>query len=198
MPHDTDLPKSRAEAKAMRVGQYFTGIPCKNGHTVKRQTINGSCVTCAYQLQKKRLAKNIEDTRHKAAIRTRKWRSKNPEHSRAVNQKHNRGYVLEWRKKNKVKVRSYNQNYRARSNSAEGTFTADDIVRIFKQQNGKCAYYQSCNNKLGKKYHIDHIIALINGGTNFPSNIQLTCPKCNHRKNDRQPDVYSRELGLLL
>jgi 5-methylcytosine-specific restriction endonuclease McrA len=198
MQHGIDLPKSRSEAKAVGAKQYFTSIPCKHGHIAKRQTVNGTCAVCCYEVAKRDRSRNPEKWRQKDNKRMRAWRIKNPELSREMNRKHNSKYVIEWRKENKIKVRSYRQNYRARSNSAEGAFTANDIARIFRQQNGKCAYYRSCNNKLGKKYHIDHIIALINGGTNFPSNIQLTCPKCNHRKNDRQPDVYSRELGLLL
>ena len=41
----TNLPKSRAEAKATGAKYYFTGEPCKHGHIAPRKT-KGSCVEC--------------------------------------------------------------------------------------------------------------------------------------------------------
>lgn len=192
------LPKSRPEASTIGATQYFTGKPCKNGHIAKRQTINGTCTVCSYEIARRDRSKNPEKWRQKDTKRMRIWRIKNPELSRAMNHKHNSNYVINWRGKNKIKVRSYSSNYRARAKSADGSFTEQDVLRIFAQQKGKCAYYRHCRTKLGDKYHIDHIVALINNGTNFPSNIQLTCPNCNHRKNRRNAEAYSRELGLLL
>ena len=41
----TELPKTRAEAKATGAKYYFTGEPCKHGHTAPRKT-KGACVEC--------------------------------------------------------------------------------------------------------------------------------------------------------
>ena len=41
----TNLPKTRAEAKASGAKHYFTGDPCKHGHIAPRKT-KGSCVEC--------------------------------------------------------------------------------------------------------------------------------------------------------
>jgi hypothetical protein len=41
----TSLPKTRAEAKATGSKYYFTGDPCKHGHTAPRKT-KGACVEC--------------------------------------------------------------------------------------------------------------------------------------------------------
>ena len=41
----TKLPKTRAEAKAIGAKYYFTGEPCKHGHTAPRKT-KGACVEC--------------------------------------------------------------------------------------------------------------------------------------------------------
>jgi 5-methylcytosine-specific restriction endonuclease McrA len=41
----TNLPKTRAEAKATGVKYYFTGEPCKHGHIAPRKT-KGACVEC--------------------------------------------------------------------------------------------------------------------------------------------------------
>lgn len=40
-----NLPKTRAEAKALGATHYFTGEPCKHGHVAPRKT-KGACVEC--------------------------------------------------------------------------------------------------------------------------------------------------------
>lgn len=37
---------NRAEAKLKQMSQYFTGIPCKNGHLTYRYTSSGACSGC--------------------------------------------------------------------------------------------------------------------------------------------------------
>ena len=37
---------SRSAAKLQGLSQYFTGIPCKNGHTTYRYTASGACAGC--------------------------------------------------------------------------------------------------------------------------------------------------------
>jgi hypothetical protein len=41
----TNLPKTRADAKAQGAKYYFTGEPCKHGHIAPRKT-KGACVEC--------------------------------------------------------------------------------------------------------------------------------------------------------
>lgn len=41
-----DLPRTRAEAKARNIKRYFTGTPCRRGHTVFRYTSSGACSAC--------------------------------------------------------------------------------------------------------------------------------------------------------
>ena len=41
----SNLPKTRAEAKAAGAKYYFTGEPCKHGHVAPRKT-KGACVDC--------------------------------------------------------------------------------------------------------------------------------------------------------
>jgi len=84
---------------------------------------------------------------------------------------------------------------KARKRGAEGSYTAADIRRIQKQQRGRCAY---CKTKLGPDRHIDHIVPLSKGGSNWPANIQLLCERCNLSKHAADPLVYARRIGRLL
>jgi len=104
-------------------------------------------------------------------------------------------YAKRWRDNNKDIVRIQGRNNRARRLSAEGRFTKHDVESLNRLQKGKCAY---CQIKLAGSFHIDHIMPLIKGGTNWPKNLQLTCAPCNLRKNDTHPLVFARRLGLLV
>ena len=103
--------------------------------------------------------------------------------------------VSEWNAANPEATRSRGRNYRARARSAEGSHTGEDIKALFKKQKGKCIY---CPAKLGDSYHVDHIKALARGGSNWPSNLQLTCGPCNNRKRAIDPIEFARRNGRLI
>lgn len=81
-PNDTTTPTiitSRTEARANGLKRYFTGKPCKRGHTAERHTGNGTCVECA------RLGYaswNVAN-REKELERKRRWRAANLDTSSA-------------------------------------------------------------------------------------------------------------------
>lgn len=103
--------------------------------------------------------------------------------------------VKYWQKANPETIKIINKNRRARKRNAEGKYSLGDIKRITLQQNNKCAY---CSIELKKIRHIDHIIPLIKGGSNWPSNIQILCPSCNMRKQAKDPIDFARSLGKLI
>jgi hypothetical protein len=43
---------SRKNAKKLGLKKYFTGKPCKNGHTSERYTITGICTECQKEKNK--------------------------------------------------------------------------------------------------------------------------------------------------
>jgi 5-methylcytosine-specific restriction endonuclease McrA len=121
-----------------------------------------------------------------ARRRTKAWQEKNKEYRRA--------YQISYAKTNPEKRKASYKNCIARRRGAVGRYTADDVRRILMAQRERCAY---CRQKLGE-HHIDHIVPLSRGGTNWPANIQITCPTCNVRKHARLPEVFARELGMLI
>lgn len=47
---------TRAEAHNAGMKKYFTGEPCRNGHTSKRYTSTGGCVQCVANHRKQFIA----------------------------------------------------------------------------------------------------------------------------------------------
>lgn len=86
-----------------------------------------------------------------------------------------------WKLANPEKHRANHLNRKARVRDAEGYHTGADLSSLFILQDGKCAY---CGSGL-QGYHVDHIIPLSKGGSNWPDNICLACPSCNMSKSDR-------------
>jgi 5-methylcytosine-specific restriction endonuclease McrA len=125
--------------------------------------------------------------RDKILARVTKWQLENPEKVK-LNKRN-------WNIRHPEQVQANGSVCAARRRNAVGRFTADDIAAIFKAQRGKCAY---CRKSIKDRYDIDHIIALINGGSNWPSNIQLCCENCNQRKSSKDPIDFARSFGQLL
>lgn len=113
--------------------------------------------------------------------------AKNPEKFRAK--------ALKYLKDNPERHALAERTRRALARSAEGSHTLEDVRSIRAKQKNKCAY---CRAKLGRTAHVDHIIALTKGGSNWPSNLQWLCAPCNIAKRAKDPLVFSRERGLLL
>jgi 5-methylcytosine-specific restriction endonuclease McrA len=102
-----------------------------------------------------------------------------------------------WVKANPERKLASNHKRRCKNKKTIGNFTSFDINKLMVLQQFKCVYCQiefisdSKNN-----YHIDHIIPLSLGGSNFASNIQLLCPKCNCSKGGKHPEEYERLIGF--
>jgi len=111
----------------------------------------------------------------------RQWRSEHRTHTRERDRK--------WRQRNIDRARSYGIHRYAREKNAPGNYDASDIRRIFDEQTGLCAYCKRDLIETG--YHVDHITPLTKGGTNYPDNLCLSCPKCNVNKNARTPEQWT-------
>jgi 5-methylcytosine-specific restriction endonuclease McrA len=139
------------------------------------------------------------------AKRSKEWRQNNRGRFKdAIKrwQKNNRAkmraYAAKWENKNPERAKARFVRYEARLRGADGDHTGEDIKRIYKMQRGKCAY---CRKALSGKWQVDHIIPLLNGGTNDARNIQLLCytkTGCNQSKGSKDPLDFARSLGLLL
>lgn len=192
---------SAEQARRLGLHRYFTGVPCKHGHLAERTIARSQCMACKSVSDRARYAADPEPAkarakaRHSAcaeairsynrsryladpdavAARRDKWRADNPERMRE-------------------KGRQYAANRKARLLGAEGSYTAEDVARIFAAQKGKCAY---CRRRLNQ-YDVDHIIALAAGGSNHPRNLQILCPPCNRSKHTKHPIAFAQAMGMLI
>lgn len=89
---------------------------------------------------------------------------------------------------------------RARKSGAAGRHTSADVDAIWNRQKRRCAII-GCQELIAKdgvnKYHVDHIIALINGGSNGPDNLQILCKKHNMEKHTTDDIEWANRHGLL-
>ncbi len=130
------------------------------------------------------------------------WRRKNP-NNRTDWYLKNREKELQrsrqYGKDNPEKVSDWCRKRRARKNNAEGQHSPAEVTDLFARQRGLCA---SCKSKLSvrkpNRYHIDHIVPISKGGSDWISNIQLLCPPCNSSKKDKLPEEWARSRGMLI
>jgi 5-methylcytosine-specific restriction endonuclease McrA len=219
---------TRAQAKAQGLKRFFLGTPCKHGHIAQRQTTNRRCFACKVQPTKEylaaghaknpgRRAAHLEkhapkarahhklvyvENREQILARNKAWQEANPEAYKAA--------IIAWHKAHPDRLKAIHRKWevnnpeqlaanarevRAKRRNVEGKHTVDEIKALLEKQRGKCAY---CHVSIRSGYHADHIVPLAKGGSNWISNIQLTCPPCNFRKNRTDPITFSQRLGRLL
>ena len=204
---------SLAEARRRCLQFYWTGKPCSKGHVCFRRVTNRNCVKCnteqsaawyadpanaeAVSLKFKRYREDhLEYERQRNAA----WREANPDLAREItrnwrarNEERFKANSKAWWDANPERAAEYRHAYRARKKYNGGQFTAEDVLKLFEVQDGKCVY---CHRSLLLGYDVDHIIALKLGGANDNTNIQLLCPSCNSRKSALRLDEFMRRESL--
>jgi 5-methylcytosine-specific restriction endonuclease McrA len=191
MADDKDTPTLPAiisvrEAYAQGLKRYFIGSTCKRGHTAERSVRTGLCVECTKNPNGPRVVYDVP-----YHVRNREARAAYD----AAYYVRNCERIKAYKKASPDKRKAARANSEAKRRGADGKYTPADIRQILKSQKGKCAY---CRIVIGDNYHIDHIVPLTKGGTNWPRNLQVTCGPCNLAKHARDPITHAQSLGLLL
>jgi 5-methylcytosine-specific restriction endonuclease McrA len=210
---------SRKEAREKGLEWYCLGNKCPNGNVAPRKvkTADCWCADCRESVRARERARYYEN-RERILKRKADYHKENrekiigylndyrEENKSDLLRKKKEDYWSRrdvyrernqrWIKNNPDKVRELNRNNRARRKGAEGTYTNADVDKLYRTQKGRCAACGDCLKAEG--YHVDHIQPLILGGSNWPDNLQLLCPKCNLSKGGKDPYQWAMENGRLL
>lgn len=112
--------------------------------------------------------KNKETSLEKHRI----WCSNNKEKCQLQNKR--------WLKEHPEQHREISHRRRARKAGAQGTCSAEQAVARIAFYGGMCAYCHVAPHE-----HLDHVIPLSRGGTNWPANLRPACARCNISKKDK-------------
>lgn len=88
--------------------------------------------------------------------------------------------LREWRRTHKEEYLLQKARRRVLKMNCKGVCTPEQLKDRVDFYGRKCAYCVS-----GKFESVDHVIPLVDGGTNWPSNLRPSCRKCNSMKGRR-------------
>lgn len=191
----------------------FTVVRRCNKCGTADRSASGNCKECAKISFNLWASKNKEKAKASHAARYAANREKEKASSAAwkvANKEKNKAANDAWYAANKetVKIRGaawkaanpearsiHKRNRRALKKQAAGKISKGLAEKLFILQKGKCP---CCGKSLGENYHMDHIIPLALGGSNYDSNIQLLRKQCNLQKNAKHPLDFMQSRGFLL
>ena len=195
----SNLPKSRAEAKAKGAKYYFTGEPCKHGHVAPRKT-KGACVECLkVEWEKSNVARAEyfrQYNRSEAGQKSkREYYEKNRDsviaRSQARTAETVKLYKNKYKKKNPELYRALVNFRRRRFRDATPKWLTKEDKRAIRQ-----LYIDAMtvSRITGTPYVVDHIIPL-NGdavsGLHVPWNLRVITREENLRKSNKLVDTPS-------
>ncbi len=175
----------RYEAKLKGCSRYYTGLPCKHGHTCERSTLTGECIVCR-RIKKRRHEKAYPD---KTRLMLLNWKLRNIDRVKTHKQTDYRRHYArvvkscrKWRKNNPGKVNAQTARRRAQQFLATPKWAnAKKIREIY--ITARCL----------KKHHVDHIVPLNSSlvcGLHCEDNLQILTGAKNRAKGNRVwPDM---------
>lgn len=170
---------SRRIARSLGMETYFPGTSCSNGHVSDRYVCSGNCTVCSNQFHKDRYAANKEEY----AIEHLEWRTKNPE------------YRKKYRARNPDLYRIWDSRSGAMRRVRKSGGASSTEVKKWLSSQQKICYWCGLHCKRG--YHIDHYVPLSRGGKHEIHNLVIACPRCNLKKNAKDPYEFAASVGRL-
>jgi hypothetical protein len=192
----TNLPKTRAEAKATGAKFYFTGEPCKHGHIAPRKT-KGACVECLkdeWQRGNETRSEYFAQYNRKEEVKDRKnqWYQDNRDQvieAAATRPQHvKREYQKAWKERNVVWVRADTKARRRKHRGASPPWLSP------KQKSDIRSLYQiaiTMTKTTGEQYVVDHIVPLRGEavcGLHVPWNLRVITQEENLQKSNKFVD----------
>jgi len=148
------------------------------------------------QAQKKRSHLRCKEKNNQRSMN---WHYANLDYVRAQRSNHYQEHrdeiiarVIQYQRDNPEQFRSVQHRRRAREIGAEGSFTGQDIINLYNEQNGRCGY---CGITLYDEFDIEHMNPIARGGSNWPENLILACSPCNASKHAKTHDEWKAVRG---
>ena len=195
--------QARALAKEIGLRVYYTGKPCKQGHSdPARFTRNGGCGECSLEYGRRtyhNVLKNDPVYRGKALERVRIWQSENPDKKNLNQANYYRRHIQ--------KILAYHDYYRE-NNKAEIKTRQQDYAKRFPEKNrAKAALRRAALRRAAppwidvheiekiyancpEGHDVDHIIPLQHErvcGLHVPQNLQYLPSSTNRSKGNKFP-----------
>jgi 5-methylcytosine-specific restriction endonuclease McrA len=192
----TNLPKTRAEAKAAGAKYYFTEEPCKHGHIAPRKT-KGACVECLkveWAQAAETRAEYFREYNRKDEVRDKKhdWYLENRDQVIQAAATRPAALLKEyrnaWKENNKLQVRADTKARRRKHRDA----TPNWLTR--KQKSEIRQIYQiaiTMTQTTGEQYVVDHIVPLRGEavcGLHVPWNLRVITQEENLKKSNKLVD----------
>ena len=196
----TNLPKTRAEAKATGAKYYFTGEPCKHGHIAPRKT-KGACVECLkveWEKGNQTRAEYFRQYNQREEVKERKheWYQENRDQvvsAAATRPAHvKREYQNAWKERNLVWVRADTKARRRKHREATPPWLSrqqkSQIRELYKMA-------ITMTKTTGEQYVVDHIVPLRSDavcGLHVPWNLRVITQEENLKKSNKLVDAPAK------
>lgn len=189
--------RTREEARALGLKQYYTGKPCKHGHVEPRAVVNGTCLECVQTRWKDWY--QSDDAKQCVRRAVAAHRDRNPDYARqrywadpvkaiaASSASHRKNPVAarkrraQWKKRNPHLVAAHRAKRRAVLLQATPPWLTKEHWQEID------ALYLDAATRPGGPWHVDHIIPLIHDkvcGLHVPWNLQVITAAENCAKNN--------------
>ena len=192
---DVGYASNRSDAKERGDFYYYTGKPCKRGHLALRFSSTKNCCECKKELDRKWQEENRDWARYKSRQWKRNNLEKHMEHNKRWlenNPEKQAKYAKKWRETHREEslAQSRNKQY-ARRQQKQGGLSGAQFLKWSSAQVKKCFY---CDADCSGDYHVDHLYPLSKGGKHEESNLVISCPACNLRKFNKDPEDFIDEI----